>query len=62
VVRHPRRNEIIKYMKSKNILLNVSYKWTEKVFSLPIYPSFSIKEQEKVIRLIRRFFKNEKES
>lgn len=69
VVRHKRREEIIKYLKSRDIFVNISYekplksgfpvsdKACREVFSLPLYPELGERKQEMVIKLIREFFK-----
>lgn len=62
-VRYEKRGELINFMAKNGVSFGGFKTWSgdAEVFSLPIYPELSKKDQEKVISLIRRFLNNEKE-
>lgn len=80
VVRHNKRNKIIRMLKEYDINVNISYPWpihsmkglkkltkkyslphtdkaAKEIFSLPMYPALSFKEQDKVIDALKKIEK-----
>ena len=61
VVRHPRRDEIIEYAKTKGYSFLKKYKlknteaFSKEIFNLPIFPSLKKSEMKKIVKVLNEF-------